>query len=140
MTNGSGRFGLWWGSLTPELPGNDSFSASYAITGAQGSTNGTTVRATRETGEPNHAAHTNTPSVWFHWVATTNGATTFIATNWGSAVDTAIAIYTGSSVGGLTLVTNRHAIGGTNVIFNATAGTTYRVQSPAITERVEISP
>jgi hypothetical protein len=38
-----------------------------------------------------------------------------------------VAIYTGASVGGLTLVTNRHAGGGTNVVFSAVAGTTYRI-------------
>jgi hypothetical protein len=127
LTNRSGRFGLWWGMVAPVLPGNDTFANSYVITGAEGSTNGTTVRATRQSGEPNHAGHTNSPSVWYHWVATTNGATTIAATNIGANIDTTVAIYTGSSVGGLTLVTNRHAVGGTNVIFNATAGTTYRI-------------
>jgi len=127
LTNGSGRWGTWWGKLAPALPGNDSFASAFAITNAQGASNGTVLRATREAGEPSHSGITNTPSVWYQWVASGSGSTLFSVTNRGVLFDTVIAVYTGSAVGSLTLVTNRHLTGGTNVVFSAASGTTYRI-------------
>jgi len=127
LTNNSGRWCTWWGKVSMLLPGNDNFASSYVISNAIGSTNGTTVRATRESGEPNHAGNPNTPSVWYRWIAPTSGSTSFSAADTGTTFDTVVAIYTGASVGALTLVTNRHASGGTNVVFSAVAGTTYQI-------------
>lgn len=128
LTNGTGRWGTWWGQIKVTVPSNDNFTNSISLSGTQGSTNGTNVRATKEPGEPNHAGNTNTVSVWYHWMAPTNGNVVFDTK--GSLVNTLLGIYTGSSVSGLTVVTNDNDSGGgtdSQVVFNATAGTTYRI-------------
>src|SRR6266581_5960307 len=94
------RWALWWGNLVLPNPGNDNFTNAYVISGGQGSTNGTTLRATRETGEPYHAGVTNSPSVWYKWTASSNGATTLNVT--ANTAPMILAVYTGSSVASLT--------------------------------------
>ncbi|MCI0747832.1 MAG: immunoglobulin domain-containing protein [Verrucomicrobia subdivision 3 bacterium] len=122
-----GIAGTRWAHVSVPVPTNDNFAASYAISGAQGSTNGTTIRATRESGETNHAGNANTPSVWYTWTAPGNGNVAFELTNtFFAGSQAALAIYTGSSVSSLTLVTNR-AAPAPNVTFNASSGTAYRV-------------
>jgi hypothetical protein len=69
-------------------------------------------------------------TVWFTWTPTTGGSTT-ISTS-GSNFDTALAVYTGSSLTGLTTVACNDDISSTDqdsrVTFTATAGVTYRIQ------------
>ena len=126
LTNGSGRWRTWWGKVTVALPGNDDFSSAYALTNMQGTTNGTTLRATRESGEPNHAGNANTPSVWYQWTAPANGNVTFDATNNGSTVQLVLAAYTGSTVDGLTLKTNATGFS-PRTTFSAVSNTTYQI-------------
>ena len=123
-SQGNGRWGTWWARLDVTKPGNDFFTNSYQITGAAGSTNGTTVRATRETSEPNHSGNTNGASIWYHWTSPASGNVVIDTT--GSGGSMAVAVYTGSSVASLTLVTNDVSSPG-RVIFNAAASTTYRI-------------
>jgi len=126
LTNGSGRWGTWWGVISPALPANDYFTNAVILSGAQATTNGTVVRATRETGEPNHGGNANTPSVWYRWIAPATGNVTFDTTNRGSSFQMVIAVYTGTSVSSLTLKTN--ATGAApRVVFNASSGATYQV-------------
>ena len=128
LTNFSGRWGTWWAKLALPIPANDNFTNAVTITGAQGATNGTNVRASREAGEPNHAGNANTPSVWYQWTAPTNGVVslTCMASN---GLDSVLAVYTGSGVGSLTVVASNHASFGGNsaVTFTATASATYRI-------------
>lgn len=128
ITNGSGRWGTWWAKLAVAIPGNDNFTNSYAISGASGATNGSTVRATRETGEPNHAGNATGASIWYSWTPPSNG--NVILDTIGSAGPMVLAVYTGTSVSGLTLVTNDNGSAGggaSRVVFNASASTTYRI-------------
>ena len=127
ITNGSGRWGVWWAKLAVAFPGNDFFTNSYVLSGASGSTNGTTVRAGRETGEPNHAGNTNGASIWYSWTPPSTG--NVILDTIGTAGTMALAVYTGSVVTNLTLVTNdvNSAGNGSRVVFNASASTTYRI-------------
>jgi len=119
--------GTRWAHVALPVPANDAFSAAVSISGAQGSTNGTTIRATRESGEPNHSGHANTPSVWHSWTAPSSGNVEFALTNaMVSGFDTSLAVYTGSSVGNLTSVTNRYGVA-PKVTFSATSGVTYRI-------------
>ena len=108
------------------VPGNDYFTNSYQISGSSGSTNGTTVRALREAGEPNHAGNSNGASIWYNWTPPSAG--NVILDTAGSAAVTVLAVYTGSSVGSLTLVTNDVGSLGSasRVVFNAST-TTYRI-------------
>ncbi len=128
LTNGTGRWATRWGQIKVALPSNDNFANGISLSGFQGSTNGTTLRATKESGEPNHAGNTNTVSVWYQWIAPTNG--NVVMDTKGSLLNTVLAVYTGSAVGLLTLVASDDDSGGdgaSQVVFNASAGTTYRI-------------
>ncbi len=127
QNNLDGRWGTWWAKVCVAFPGNDNFANSYLLSGASGSTNGNNIRATKESGEPNHAGNTNTASVWYHWTPPSSG--NVIIDTIDSDYATILAVYTGSSVSGLTLVTNdvNSAAGASRVIFNAAASTTYRI-------------
>ncbi len=110
------------------LPANDAFAAATAISGSNLQRLGSNVGATRETGEPNHAGEVGGSSVWWAWTAPAAGAV--LIDTFGSTFDTLLAIYTGTSVGNLTLVgANDDANGGmqSQVVFNAVAGVAYRI-------------
>ena len=126
VTNSFGEWGTWWGKIELALPGNDNFGNSYALSGGQGSTNGTTVRSSREPSEPDHAGSASTPSVWYSWQAPSAGDVTLTVTN-TSSFDVGLAVYTGSTLGSLTLVTNAHSQTGARVTFNAVSNTVYRI-------------
>ena len=109
-------------------PPNDDFASAQGITGASGSAGGNNAAATKEAGEPDHAANPGGKSVWYNWTALSSGAFQF--TTIGSGFDTVLAVYTGSAVGALTLIASGDdAPGGTNstLTFVASAGTVYRV-------------
>src|SRR3954468_24977077 len=74
------------GSSSAAAPSNDSFSAASVLLPATGSRNGTTIDATKESGEPNHAANLGGASVWYKWVAPATGSATFDTI--GSGFDT----------------------------------------------------
>ncbi len=132
LTNNSGRWCTWWGKVSMVLPGNDNFASNYVISNAIGSTNGTTVRATRESGEPNHAGNPNTPSVWYSWRATNNGNVTFYTSAIGPSNDTALAVYRGTAVTSLTTVTNTHGMAPAVVFKNVVAGSNVTYSAVAI--------
>ncbi len=128
LTNLSGRWAVWWGNVTVAVPPNDNFASVRTISGSQGTTNGTNIRATKQTGEPNHAGNTGGASVWYNWTAPASGSVTIDTI--GSTFDTLLAVYTGSSVGSLTTVASDNGSAGngaSRVTFTATSGTTYRI-------------
>jgi len=110
-------------------PPNDPFSNAFTISGAAGSTNGTSAGATKEAGEPNHAGNSGGKSVWYRWTPAVNGTAVMDTT--GSAFDTLLAVYTGADVAGLTPIAANNDISVNNprsrVTFSVTAGTTYRI-------------
>jgi hypothetical protein len=105
-------------------PVNDDFAASIPVSGASSSTSGTNSNGTSEAGEPNPLN-----SVWYSWTAPTTGTAT-VQTCGGAAWDTWLAVYTGASVGALTLQgADDNACGAqSRVSFAAVGGTTYHVQ------------
>ncbi len=126
--DGDGRWGTWWGQIAVAVPPNDNFTNAYVISGLQGTTNGTNIRATKEGGEPNHAGNAGGASVWYKWTAPANGGVMIDTV--GSSFDTLLAVYTGTTVTNLTLLGNNDDSGGdvtSQVVFSATAGTIYRV-------------
>ncbi len=133
LSNVVTRWGTQWGQIAPVVFSNDTFASATSISGSQGTNTASLERATMETGEPNHAGNPVSPSLWYRWTAPVSAYVRFTVSNaleccsepGGS--DTTIALYTGSAVNSLTLVTNRHGLDGSNVVFNATANTTYRV-------------
>lgn len=122
----------------PPPPANDNFGSAQAITGCSGTVGGSNIGATRQSGEPNHSPDDGggNRSIWYSWTAATTGPATI--TTAGSRFDTVMAVYTGSSVGSLTAVTQTNGSVGKaddnsatdktgTVIFNATAGTVYKI-------------
>jgi hypothetical protein len=105
---------------------NDNFANATVVTG--GTVLGSNAASTGELGEP-AAFDTSMPinSVWWSWTASAGGATEI--NTFGSDFDTQLAVYTGSSVGSLTLVVANDDSGGlqSQVFFNAAAGVTYYI-------------
>src|SRR5205814_2805920 len=110
-------------------PGNDMFASAVAVSGASGSTAGSNVGATKEAGEPGLAGNSGGASVWWRWTSPYTGSAT--VTTAGSSFDTLLGVFTGSSVGALTLVADNDDVSGTDktsaVSFAAAAGTTYMI-------------
>lgn len=112
-------------------PANDNFASAVAVTltGNAATVTGSSINATKETGEPSHAP--NEPggaSIWWKWTATASGSLN--VTTAGSNFDTLLAAYTGSSVGALTQLAGNDdvdpgVVRTSTITFNVTAGTTY---------------
>ena len=112
-------------ATTPQA--NNVFAAAAILTGATASATGHNAGATKETGEPKHAGATGGGSVWWQWTAP--GAGKVSVDTIGSNFDTVLAVYTGSSVNGLTAVASDDQSGGggsSALTFSATVGTVYR--------------
>src|SRR2546423_855152 len=84
-------------------PTNNSFATPIIISGSSGVTFGDNFSATSQANERTNIttfdSGTNTPvgsSVWYRWVAPTNGSITFDTI--GSDFDTVIAAYTGAAL------------------------------------------
>jgi hypothetical protein len=108
---------------------NDAFASAQDLEGGVVSTVGTTVGATREAGEPNHAGQAGGASVWYRWRAPAGGPVTVRTV--GSSFDTLLAVYSGNALGGLSVVTAGDDVSVTELTseatFDATAGTAYRI-------------
>lgn len=107
---------------------NDHFTNAIPLTGNTGTATGSNLGATRQTGEPSHAATTSTNSIWYTWTATNTTSLTFDTI--GSTFDTLLAIYTGNTVNALTPIVSDHASAGSGasrVLLHATNGLTYRL-------------
>lgn len=118
-------------------PGNDNFSSPVTLIGLVAVDSGTNAEATGETGEPNHAGQSvPLESVWYSWTAPVSSE--FSVDTCTTNYDTTLAVYTGSSVDALTEVASNDDSGvagcgfagntlGSLVVFDAVAGTTYRI-------------
>jgi hypothetical protein len=83
-------------------PANDHWSNAAVIPGLLLAVTATNLHATRETGEPVHAANAAGHSVWWRWQAISNGIVT--VTTKGSDCDTVLAAYSGTNFGSLNLL------------------------------------
>ncbi|HVO54505.1 MAG TPA: hypothetical protein VMT37_08840 [Solirubrobacterales bacterium] len=108
-------------------PANDDFAGAVELTGEPAVAAGTTVGATRETGEPEPAGGPGDASVWYRWTPQRSGE---IRVHCTSFRDVVVGVYTGASLGSLTEVVSD----GTgaecaypDARFLAAAGTTYWV-------------
>ncbi|HEU0009655.1 MAG TPA: lysyl oxidase family protein, partial [Verrucomicrobiae bacterium] len=114
-------------NVNPAL--NDQFANCLPISGASGSATVSTLGATRQSGEPNHAGIVGTNSVWFCWTAPDSGP--WILDTYGSTFDTLLAVYTGSALNALTTIAanNDLTVGVpiSRVNFTAVSNTTYRI-------------
>jgi hypothetical protein len=107
---------------------SDSFTQRPLYTNGSGSIHGITYGSTREQGEKDHAQLPGGKSVWLKWRAPSDGIAVFDST--GSAIDTLLAAYTGTSVGALTLIDSDDDSAGrlcSRIRFNAAAGVEYSI-------------
>ena len=116
-------------------PDNDEFANARVLgNDLPAPPSGATTLATEQSGEPDHAGNAGGHSVWYSWTPSSGGPVSISTCS--HAVDndfnTLLAVYTGSTVGGLTTVASNDNGGGckpndSKVAFDATAGTTYRI-------------
>src|SRR4051812_10996480 len=59
---------------TPPPPANDNYASAQTIDNRAGGVTGTTIGATKESGEPTYGDNT---SVWYRWTAPASGGATF---------------------------------------------------------------
>jgi hypothetical protein len=103
----------WYGSSSPIAPSNDPFETPLGLRGNSGSSSVSNSGATRQSGEPNHAAGKGGGSLWWRIQPSVNGHLTLDTL--GSTVgDTLLAVYTGSTLGGLTEVASNDDISSAN--------------------------
>src|SRR5437868_1065728 len=135
-------------------PTNDNFSASVPLPLGP-NVQGNTIDATAEPGEPPMPGVNSveddcvsisdgsrcSSSVWYTFTVPSTGTYTIETCDLSTEVDTVLAVWTGSSVGALTIETNGvnpvssdddcaggFSENGSQVSFTATSGTTYRVE------------
>ena len=118
--------------LNVNPPLNDDFAANILLTATAGSISGHTIGASKEANEPAHAYDVGGRSVWYRWVAPTNGFVDF--NTFGSSFDTTLAIYTNATLASGNFVIaadDDDASGGglqtSRLWFYAREGTTYRI-------------
>ena len=135
-------------------PSNDNFASATSLSGASGSTTGTTASATTEASEPAHYNWNPAPAypttrtgigpfntVWYSWTCPADGDYYFSTRDTTGALGTdfrtAIQLFTGAAVGSLTPVTLLLDQGsgfgngfdnGSIVAFRGSSGTTYKLQ------------
>lgn len=114
---------------TPVRPANDSFAAAVATSTATWTLTGNNTDGTSQTGEPAHAGNAAAKSVWWAFTAPSSGLCT--VRTLGSAFDTVLAVYTGTSVGTLVAVASNDNSSSTvldsTVSFSTVKGTVYRI-------------
>jgi len=116
-----GSWGLQWAQNSPA---NDNFASATVLPGRYGSTAGTSVGSTGEPGEPaSDGGAIADNSVWYTWTPPSGPAVVRLR-NAAGGLDPSFAVYTGTSLTGLTPVVT----GTTSAsFFNAFAGTPYRI-------------
>lgn len=111
----------------PALPFANAFASRGELVGLTGVGSGNNSSANTENYEPrHHPSARNHRTVWLKWTAPDFGAMT--VTTAGSAFDTILAAYTGTSLTNLQLVANDDDSAGyenARLVFYARAGTTY---------------
>ena len=118
---------------TPVVATSDAFGAAAGVaTLPYQQTGATTASATVEAGEPTPSCGTIGKTVWFRYTPAASG--TLIADTIGSGFDTLLAVYRGSTLGGLTQVgcnddiDNAASNLASKAQFAVTGGQTYYVQ------------
>ena len=105
-------------------PANDLFLNRIPLSGGSGSATGTSVNASKESGEPNHAGDSGGTSVWWKWPAPAAGQVSLDTS--GSGFAALLAVYTGTTVSSLMPVV-ASTTGSSGVVFQAQAGTEYEI-------------
>ena len=112
------------------IPLNDSFATPIDLTGVSATVTATNIGASRESSEPRIVGNAGGSSLWYRWTAPKSGRFQLAATS--SDLDPILAVYTGSALSTLTLITANDDIRADSLdtsslcTFDAVAGTTYR--------------
>jgi len=121
----------------PAPPANDMFNSAISLTGTPVVATGTLRSSTLQAAEPDHAGNAHGHSVWWQWVAPSNGLAVIDISDCDFAA--ALGVYTGTAVGSLTKIKdNCHLVDGGEgglycdgvlpaVSFPVVAGTTYNI-------------
>ena len=118
-------------SLNPSLVLNDDFAERVTLSGQTNQVAASNLTASKEPGEPNHGGNAGGRSLWWTWTAHLTAPV--IVTTRNSAFDTALAVYTGASLGSLALVGENddsdpfNPAAGSVVAFQGVAGQTYQI-------------
>ena len=107
---------------------NDAFARPSPVGPSGGEFSVSSVGATKEPGEPDHANQRGGTSLWWSWTAPASGTVTISTA--GSNFDTILAVYTGNALNDLTAVAANDDIADavtSAVSFTARAGQTYRI-------------
>jgi uncharacterized repeat protein (TIGR01451 family) len=116
-------------------PVNDDFPGT-TISELSGSVTGSNIDATLEGDEPYHGYGLGEHTLWWSWTAQQDGTVVFDTDgsidSYGDGMDTILAVYTGDSVGSLTLVAKNDDFDEdgdyqSQLAFKAVEGTTYRI-------------
>ncbi len=113
---------------TDNRPFNDDFAARARLTGSNLAIRNVNTGATTENGEPAIAGQAGTASLWWEWRAPTTALVRL--TTSGSAYDTVLGVFTGSTIDALTPVAGNDNDAGTTTSrleFTAQAGVTYQI-------------
>ena len=118
-------------NLNPALALNDHFAERVTLSGQTNQVTASNLGAGKEIGEPNHGANAGGRSLWWTWTARLNGPV--IVTTRNSTFDTALAVYTGTTLGSLVLIGENddtdpfNPAAGSVVAFQGVAGQTYQI-------------
>jgi hypothetical protein len=136
----SGAQGIFSLGIEEAVPSNDAFATPQVLPSFPIAPGGSTVGATKEPGEPDHAGNPGGHSVWFSWTPEDSGPVDLSACGVRPGVDTLLAVYTGTELTNLTGVAANddsgtrapeggceESTGNSELIFEAKAGTTYRI-------------
>ena len=85
----------------PSVPVNDAFESPKILKGFSGTLSDNNLRGSRQMGEPSIDTIVGGTSLWYSWIAPAAGRATFDTL--GSAVNTLLAVYTGTTLGAITL-------------------------------------
>jgi hypothetical protein len=128
-------FGVGASPLGATPPTNDDFASATALVAGGGSLSADNSEATKETGEPDHAGDVGGKSIWYSWTPSFTGTASIDTVGSldtrGNSLDTLLAVYTGSTVSGLTAVGSNDDVDESasvsRVCFTVTASTTYMI-------------
>jgi hypothetical protein len=128
-SSGTARIFLSSDFAISQPPPNDNRAEATLLSGELDSGSITTVDATKEPGEPNHAGNAGGRSVWYRWTAPSNGNVTIDTC--ASTIDTLLAAYpSGGSTTPVAENDDQAGCGGgtrSSVSFSVTNGQTFDI-------------
>lgn len=143
-----GLFNIYGPPFSTLPPANDNFANAEVIEGPSGGVRGTNKFATEEPGEDAATKNNASASIWYLWRPTSSGTVTFNTK--GSAIDTTLGVYQGSSLTTLTQVAfnddevtgaSSPATGLTSLVtFKAQVGATYYLAVDSFSDFLNTGP